>query len=239
MVVTHLESGSEGKPYDVSDEPYRPTPRKKSGCGGGCLGCSIALLLVFALITAGVYFVIANGKSIAANAASMTLTSLVADMKLPQDQEQRIVARIESLKQDYLDGNISNERLLLIVTHLQRGPVIGIGMVTFAERQYIDPSGLGEEAKVAGRHTLRRLARGIEEDLLGMQVLERVLAPISEQDAEGNWTLKDRVTDAELEEALKRAKLEVDTAKVSDEPYEPNVADAFDQAIEDALNDPG
>lgn len=52
---------------------------------------------------------------------------------------------------------------------------------------------------------------------------------------DGSEQLKERLTDAELKAFLEKAKEKADAANVPDEPFEVNIADELEKAIDKAL----
>lgn len=206
--------------------------------GGAKTGCLVALVVVL-LLGAGLgYYVYSNWKSWAATTMKAATAQLVQQAPIPADERDRIVSRVDGLGTEFKDGKITLDQLGKVLEAIAQSPIFPSGMVIAAERKYLNPSGLPNEEKEAGRRTLQRLARGVVEKKVTMQEAETAAAPISTKDQQGSLTLKDMVTDAELREFLTNAKAKADAAQIPDEAYIINFADELDKVIAQALNRP-
>lgn len=114
-------------------------------------------------------------------------------------------------------------------------PILHVGMVMLAEEKYVKPSGLSDEEKADARRTLDRLARGVHEKKISETELEQVGAPITVTKPDGSTELKETVTDEELRAFLKLARDKADEHEVPDEPFDVNIAEELEKAIDSAL----
>ncbi|MCG8508568.1 MAG: hypothetical protein MI741_05000, partial [Rhodospirillales bacterium] len=162
----------------------------------------------------------------------------VKELKLPIDEEQRVNAKIDQVANEFKAGNITIEEVGKVLENIMQGPVFSAGMAMLLERQYIDNSGLSEDEKAEASITLRRVAQGLVNNKLSEADFEYISDPISTVDAQGNRTIKDTATDAELREVLERAKERADSAGVEEQPAQVNFADEFEKAVDDALAQP-
>ncbi len=116
-----------------------PPPAKK-GMGLGtklAIGCA-GTLLVCVLICGGIgFYLYANFKSIASGAATTVITQNINQSKLSADQKQKLIARVEDLRQRFVDGEITTEQIARVGTALAESPLFYVGSVMFIEHQYI------------------------------------------------------------------------------------------------------
>ena len=224
---------------DLSRDYASPPPGpRRSGCFMPT-GCLVALALVAILLVGGGLYLYFNFRSIVGGMIAGAVTETITASQLPDEQKQRLIARIEQLKDDFIANRVTYEQLGRIAERIADSPILPIGMVYFMEQQYVEPSGLSTQEKHDARRTLERVARGVYEKDISHDKLDQMIAPISTIDAEGNRELKEQVTDEELRAFLKNAKAEADAAEVPDEPFHVDLADELDKAIDGVLkNEP-
>jgi hypothetical protein len=87
--------------------------------------------------------------------------------------------------------------------------------------------------------SLQRFARGVFEKSIPTSAIDEVTGPISTKDAQGHTQFKQQLTTEELEEFIAAAKARADSAKVPNEPFQINVADELDKAIDKAMANGG
>lgn len=223
---------------DLSDQ-YDPPPHRRAATGGGCgRGCITAVVVVLILVGVGVTYVVFNFKSLAARAVAMIIEKTIEESDLPADQKLKLIARVGRLRDDYLDGKITDEQLRRVAEEIADGPLLLVGTVYFIETQYVAKSGLSEEEKKAAKLTLQRVARGVHEEKISEDKLDPMFRIVSTTDADGNVELKETVTDAELRDFLKLAEKEADNAEIPQEPMQIDLAEELDKAIERAMKEP-
>lgn len=211
------------------------TPLAGSRRGSAKKGCLIALVVVLILAVGIGVFVYTSWKGWTASIMTATTEQIVQQTPLAKEEKDRIVARVSALGTEFKDGKITMEQLGGVLTAIAESPILPSGMVIAAERKYINPSGLPNEEKEAGRRSLQRLARGVVEKKVTMDEAETAAAPITTKDAEGKTKLKETATDAELREFLANAKAKADEKNIPDEAYVVNFADELDKVINESL----
>ncbi len=77
------------------------------------------------------------------------------------------------------------------------------------------------------------------EQKIDPKVIDKVTQPISTTDASGHSQLKAKPTADELRQFLALTKDQADQANIPDEPFEVDVVEQFDQAVDKALADTG
>lgn len=190
-----------------------------------------ALLGILGLV--GFHFV---GKKYFADSARDTLIKAIEESAIPPAEQQEMIAQIDRLADGFMTGEIGYQAMAQIIMELAGSPVFAVVAVIALETNYILPSGLSDEEKADAHIVMKRLARGLVEDLLSEEDLDPVLEVVSTERAEGEARiLKEHLTDAELREFLTRARQLADEAGVPKEPIEVNLGESLRHAVDRAL----
>lgn len=205
--------------------------------GNILVGCLVVLGVVLLAAVIGGVWVYNNWRTFAADAGSEAIVAVIEDSQLAQDQKDAIIARVDTLAEDFKTGLIDFEDLANVAVELAESPLLPLGAVTLAQHKYVQPSNLTDEEKAAAELALGRYARGIFEETIDMDDINKVLAPISDQDFEGNLELKkpENVTEDELREFIALAKASADEAQIPEEAFELDIAAEVNKAIDQAL----
>lgn len=218
-----------------------PAPPKKGlgGCAIAGIGCGVVALVCLIGLVAAVWWAASNWQNLAADLGTYGASQMVEASDLPADQKTRIVARLNQVNSDFQAGRITAEQLGRVVETAMQSPLLHLGMVEFAEQRYLAPNpDLTEEEKQAGRRSLERFARGIYEGKLAPEAFDQIAAPMMTTDSAGEQHLKDNPTADEVREMLRLANEAANEVAVPDEPFEINIADEFDRAVDQALAEP-
>lgn len=211
----------------------QPTqPKKGSGCLKGCL-IAAAVLLVLALLLA--WWVSANWRSWGSDFAKMATDQMIEESGLPEAEKAELKAEVKRLTDGFADGSLSLEQLQEVVLGLVESPLVPMFMVQAAEKQYLNGSGLSDEEKAAGKVTLQRYASGLASETIKTDSTDRVLVHIADKDAEGQWQMRETVTDEELKAFLDAAKKEADEAGVPEEVEPVDPSDELKKVIDAVL----
>lgn len=227
-------------PVRPAAAPSNPPPRKGlSGCAIAGIGCGVIVLLALLGIAIGVWWLSNNWRGLVATTFGSALKQSVQESGLPDDQKQRIVARVDTLIADYKAGRITEEQIGTAFNRLTEGPLLYIGALLMLEQNYVQLSqDLSNEEKEAARLTLQRVARGIHEGSLSRDVVGEVTAPITQTNAEGEPELQETATTDQVRQMLTIAEEKADAAGVPEEPWQINWADEFDRVVDGALAAP-
>ncbi|MGE3107436.1 MAG: hypothetical protein AB7G11_00705 [Phycisphaerales bacterium] len=194
----------------------------------------LIVVAVFAVLflSIGIYVAV-SWRGWAATLAMAGIEQSIAKANLPDEQKDRVLARAQSLADDFKAGKLSMKQLGQIAEEMAHGPVLPMGMALGVESQYVGPSNLSDAEKEGGIRALQRLARGIAEKKIPLQEMQRVLQPVCEQTPGQAMRFKPAkdVPADDLRALLADAKKRADDAKVPDEPYRVDVAAAFDEAV--------
>jgi len=222
--------------YGDPDFGYKPPREAMSGCAKLALGCGFLLVIGAILFGIGVWWVAANARNLAADAAAAGMKGGLEELKLPADQERRIFDRIDEVARQFKEKEITLEEVGAIFKEISQGPLIPAGMVLVVERAYLDESGFDEDEKAAARITIQRFTHGAVRKMIPQRRIDAVLDTISEKkNNRDERKFKHPISDEELRTFVTEAKQAADDAKVPDEVPEVNFADEFDKAIDEAL----
>lgn len=202
--------------------------------GGGCLkvgliGCGVLFLVALGI---GIY-VIVNIESIGVSAGHWVAVKGVESSELSDQDKKEIVAELDSLKAKYDAEEIDAEDLVKLFEELAQSPIMALGMVFYAQEQYIKPSGLSEAEKSEGVLTVNRFARGFVEKSISQQDMQATTASMFEE----NEQFKQSLEDEEIRTLLKDMKAAADAADVPMEEYTMDVAEEFRKAVKAAIGD--
>ena len=117
---------------------------------------------------------------------------------------------------------------------IAESPLLPLGLVMAADEKYVKPSGLTNEEKDAGRRIATARSRSLEKTIPENDSQE-VMKLVMEPQPGGGERLKEQLTDDELKAFLEKAKEKADAASVPDEPFEVNIADELEKAIDKVL----
>ncbi|MFM9965705.1 MAG: hypothetical protein ACKV2Q_31360 [Planctomycetaceae bacterium] len=206
-----------------------------SGCRNFAVGCGCAAgALLLVAVAIGIW-VAMNWKALTADFTKKIAADVVAQSTLAAEDKARVLKRINQLADDFKDGKVSQEQLGKVIEEIAKSPLLPISLLMMADEKYIKPSGLSSDDQEAGRRTLQRFARGAFEKSIADSDVNEVMKLLTERQADGSEKLKERLTDAELEAFLDKAQEKADAANVPDEPFEVNIADELDKAIDNVL----
>lgn len=222
---------------DTSNPYAYDTPQQvpRSGCSHFAMGCGCGIgCLLLVVIGIGVWLAM-SWKGFAANITKQAAADAVAKSSLTPDDKARVLKRINQLADDFEAGKVSTEQVSRVMQQVANSPLLPLGMVMAADENYLKPSGLSAEEKEAGRRTLQRLARGAFEKRISERDTHEVMKLVMERQPDGREQIKNRLTDDELKAFLEKAKEKADASAVPDEPFDVNIADEIEKAIDNAL----
>ena len=106
------------------------------------------------------------------------------------------------------------------------------------ENKYFEGSGLAEAERAEGRRELRRFARGALDGSIPKARRNAVLARVAEQQPDGSWKLRERISDDDLRSLIAAAKAEADAAHIAEEPEVVDPSEEFRRIVDEALAAP-
>lgn len=228
------------------------TEKKKSGAGKYiAVGCLSVVIVVLIGLAAGGLYVASNWKTWAADGTTAIMTGVIRDTELSADDKRALIARVDLIGEEFKNEAISWEELEGVIQTLVESPILTVAILDGLHMAYFDLSTLTDEEKQQAERITDRLARGLYEERIQMEELEPVLDPISESGAasititrngEGTTTgmqlnLKnpEDVTEDELRAFMAAAESLLEQKAIEDEPFDVDVVEEFDKAVEAAL----
>ena len=208
--------------------------KSQSGMATALLTAIIAMLVIF--VAAGVY-AFKNRKIWIAHGITAAMNAVINNSELPSQEKSQVNEIIYQINQGYLAGEISAAELGLVFESMAKCPALTIGLVTQFEQSYVVPSGLSTAEKLSADTNLNRVARGLSNGKIGWEIVETILAGISDTGADGTHHLKapGQVTDEEIRAVLVDVKNAADEAGISEMKVEIDISDEFKKSVEEAL----
>ena len=212
--------------------PPQPTPPRADGCMKVIMwGCGT---LIFLAIIGGI-IVYKYRRTIEAEFVRFTVVTVIEEVGIPEEELKIVIAEVDRLAEAYKAEEIDREDFVRIVEELGESPVVYAGAGLIIEKHYLDPSGLTDEEKEAGRRTLQRCVRGVWEDRIPREKLEELGQSFNNSKDEDDFILKESLTDEELKELLESAREVADEAEIPDEPFQIDLAAELRAAVDRAL----
>jgi hypothetical protein len=215
------------------EETYRE-PSKAAGCFKGCLIASGILCVVLLLI---VFWVSRNWQRWAADFGSDVLNEVINESDLPALEKDEVKQQVGRLAGAVREGDLTGEQLRLVMDQILESPLMTSLVVAGIEKKYIEPSGLAEAEKEAGRVALRRFVRGLISQQFSDKDLEEAMSTIATKQPNGQWELPDSATDDQLRALLQLVKDKSDAAQIPAEVEEFDPSDEMRRIIDSALDE--
>jgi hypothetical protein len=203
-------------------------------CLIGCLGV-FAVMLVLAVV--GGIWVSRNWRGWFADFGSQAINQGIDSSDLPPQEKVEVKVQVERVAKAFRDGQISNEQASAIVKKLMESPLMPSFVVMAVERKYFDRSKLSDEEKAEGRQALKRFARGVFDDKIKDKGIDSVMAHVADRRPNGQWELRQAVSDEELRAALSEAKAQADAADIPPAPENIDPSDEVKRIIDESLNE--
>ncbi len=230
---------SQPDPFESQDQDVVPEKKGLSGCAIAGIGCAVIVVLgLIAAVLVG-FWVARNARELGTDLAVSAMKEGLNELEVPDDQRQRMHARIDEVGQQFKDGKLELQQVGAIFEKLSESPILPAGVSLFVKRVYIRDSGLDEEEKAAAHIAIQRFSRGVIDRSIPDAKREAVLDMISTKDINGNRQFQQKLTDDELRAFIKAVTETADEAGVPPEVPEINFADEFDKAIDEALDEFG
>jgi hypothetical protein len=224
--------------YDTNvGQPGSPAePKKSSGCLKGCL--IVAVILVVLAIIVGIVVAL-NWRSWAASGTAAVINQGIDQSSLPAQEKAEVKAEVNRAVEAFREGKMSFEQLGQLMLELSESPLMTMIVVYGIDQQHLNRSGLSEDEKTAGRRSVRRLVRGVVDKKIPEASLDNVLQHIANRQPNGQWQLRQQVSDQDLRAFLAAAKAEADTAQIPEEPEDIDVSAEVKRVIDSVLGGGG
>lgn len=200
------------------DEPeYTESQRRRSWFGSCLIGCGIflALAIVLGLIAFG--WLLTNWRGLAAKAGASIAHQQIDASALDAEEKSELKVQVNRVSEAFREGRLTERQVGEIFERLVESPLMTSLMATAAERQYFANSGLSEEEKAEGRRNIQRFVRGIIDDKIDEAQMNSVLMYIADRQEDGEWRLRQKVSDEDLRKFIAAAGEAADVAEVPPE----------------------
>lgn len=203
--------------------------------GNLLVGCLAVLGVIAALVIIGGVIVWMNWKGWAAGAMSTTMKAVVAESKLPAEQQARINTQVDQLTLAFKDGDVTFEDLIKVGEAMEHHPILPIGVLEYIEFNSMQAQGLTDEEKAAGTLATQRLQRALIDGQMVLEDLDPILEPISQRDADGDLEPLQNPTAPQVRLYIEAAEKKADELGVPNEPYDVDLAEQIERLINDTL----
>lgn len=229
-----MATGSQYEGFGGETMGEEPRRSRWSTCLTGCL-IVMGIGLVLAIVVG--FWVSRNLRGWLASGATEVIRQGIDASDLPAEERQQILAQVERVAVAFRDERLSYEQLGSIMTKLVDSPLMTSIAVGAVEKMYFDKSGLSEEEKAAGRQDLKRFVRGMVDNKINEQAVDAVMQHIADRQPNGEWKVREQVTDEQLRAFLAAAKAEADKAGIAAEPEDVDPSDEIKRIVDEALNE--
>jgi len=223
-----------GERFEIEPETSYREPSKFAGCFKGCLIVGVVLLVAFCVIG---FWISQNWQKWAADFGSQALNQVIDQSDLPDLEKEETKVQVERLAGAVREGKLSGQQLGRVIEQVFESPLMTLFAVASIEKEYIEPSGLDGQEKVAARIALRRFVRGLIANKIDEANFEVALSKIADEGANGQWELREKVTDDQLRELIQFAQDKADAAEIPAEAKAIDVSNEMRRIIDSALGE--
>ncbi len=214
---------------------------KKRGPWFGCLiGCLVVLGLGVLVAVLGGVWIANNWKGMAAGGMAMGIKAEVDASELAPDEKAQVKVEIDRFADSMSDDQTSAEEVAqfmqVFAQEFMESPLMGTIMLSAAEQEQIDKSGLTDEEKAEARVALQRLLRGMLDRDIAQGDADAAAGHIAIRQPNNRWRLKQTVSDEELRAFTTDAKKAADDANVPEQPGPFDPSDEVKKVVDSALS---
>jgi hypothetical protein len=222
--------------FEIEPGEYTDRQQRRSKWTSCLIGCLVVLgvLMVFAIILA--VWIGRNWREWTSDFASQAVNQTVDQSDLPAQEKVEVKEELARVVEAFRRKQITMEQVGRIMEKVMQSPLMPMMAVAVVDKQYLDKSGLSDDEKTEGRLALKRFARGAVDKKIPQAGIDAVMTHVADRGGNGEWQLRQQVSDADLRAALAEAKAQADTANIPEQPEDFDVSDEFKKIIDDALN---
>lgn len=217
--------------------PGMPVERKSrwQSCLTGCLVVFVILIVIAVLIG---FWISRNWRDWTATAATEGIRQMISSSQLPAVEQQEIMVEVDRVAKGFREKTISAEQLGKLAQTLVESPLMSLIVASTIEQHYFAKSGLSAEEKTAGSQTLQRFIRGSIDEKIDKAGIDAAMAHVADRDAQGQWKLRQTLTDDQLRTFLAEAKKQADAAAIPEQPAEIDPSGEIKKIVDEALAAP-
>lgn len=205
--------------------------------GGAAVWLLLSVGAVIAALAGAGFYITQNYEKLIAAEVARTVKSTVSASGLSREDKAGIIAIVERLRQDYLEGRVTLAELQSVLKALASSPVLPAGLIAQFEASYVLPSGIDPGEKEAARIDLNRFTHGLCTRQIGWEAVHEATAPISESDISGKRRLKApaKCRPEEIRRVLASIRAACDRAEIPPAMAPVDIAGEFRKSVETAL----
>jgi hypothetical protein len=240
--------------------PFYQEPQKQSGsgCGWGLLiGCGGIVLVSVLACAGGVWYVQQNFDKWIVGLVREGIVAVIEGSEIPAGEKTEVVAQVDRVVDAYKARQINQQDMERLMEQLQESPVFMLMSLWGMEKHYLDPSGLADEEKAAGRRAFERALRAVYEKKIEASDLQDALPDQFDEDGAMNADNADApdggdaadavptgelemsqpkpVTDEDVRKMIADVKKLADDAGIPDEPFTIDIGDEVKKVVDEAL----
>ncbi len=224
------------QPATQSVEWLPEPPVKRRSLLSTCLmGCLITFVVMLAIVAVLAFWIPRNWRDWASTLGSDAIKQGINATELPEAEKVDMELQVDRLAVELREGRLSGEQLGAIVEQLMESPLMTTLVASAIENKYLAGSHLNEAERAEAKQTIRRFLRGAIDQKINQQGIDAAMQPVATRRGEGDWELKNQVTDDELRAFLAEAKKQADEAEIPEEAEDIDPSDEFKRIIDEAL----
>jgi hypothetical protein len=215
-----------------------PVERKSrwQSCLTGCLVVFVILIIVAVLVG---FWISRNWRGLASSFGTAVIQQGVEASQLPAEEKQQIMVQVERVAQAFRENTISQKQLENLAHKLVESPLMSLMVASTIDQQYFAKSGLSNEEETEGRQTVQRFFRGSIDEKINEAGIDAAMAHVADRDpANGQWKLRQTLTDDQLRAFLAEAKKQADAAGIPEQPAEIDPSEEIKKIVDAALAAP-
>jgi len=213
-------------------DPMLPEEQRGSGCLKGCL-IAVGIAVVLAVVV--MFVIVMNWRGWMAGQMTVAIDAMLEASELPDQEQAEIKVQLTRVTDAFREGQLSGEQTAELLQQLTESPLMATLMVGVADAEYLSQSGLTEDEKVEGRQSLGRFVRGFTNEQIDEQAFDEVMVHIADRGPNGDWILRDEVSDDDLRAFLVAVKTKADEAEIPLEVETVDPSEEFRRIIDDVL----
>jgi hypothetical protein len=221
--------------FDDFPDSMAETQHRRSKWTGCLIGCLIVMggIVVLAIVLA--VWVGRNWQDLAADFGTQAVNQALDSSGLPPEEKGEVRSQVSRVAKALKERRITGQQAGAIIQKVLESPLMPTMIVAVVDRQYLERSHLSDAEKLEGRKSLNRFARGVIDKKVNQQGMDAVMSHVADRQPNGQWQLRDQISDDELRAALVAAKDEADKAAVPAEPEAVDPSDELKRIIDESL----
>jgi hypothetical protein len=224
--------------FSAEVEGPAPTGEGKSRWQSCLTGCLIVFVILLVLAVLVGFWISRNWRDWAANVGTEGVRQLISESQLPAEEQQEVMIQVDRVGTAFRENKMSMEQVGKLMQMFAESPLFSMFGASMLEQHYFAKSGLSAEEKAAAHVTLQRFIRGSIDEKIPEAGRDAAMRYVATKDGNGNWQLRDELTDQEIRDFLAEAKKQADEAGIPDQPADVDVSEEVKKIVDEALAAP-